>query len=163
MIEAGEDPKFISRRMIVFASEDVGLADPAALTIAVDAFRAVEVVGLPEANYAMAHATLYLSLAPKSDSVKRAMGTAKELVLSENPGEVPPHLRSGATAGDREFGFGVGYVYPHSDPLAVVSQQYLPDGMEDAVVYVPKPVGLESELLERLEKIDKILGKRRRT
>lgn len=163
MIEAGEDPKFISRRMIVFASEDVGLADPAALTIAVDAFRAVEVVGLPEANYAMAHATLYLCLAPKSDSVKLAMGTAKELVLSENHGEVPPHLRSGATAGDREFGFGVGYVYPHSDPLAVVPQQYLPDGVEDAVVYVPKPVGLESELLERLEKIDKILGKRRRT
>jgi putative ATPase len=149
--------------MIIFASEDIGLADPSALTIAIDAFRAVEVVGLPEANFAMSHAALYLSLAPKSNSVKQAIGAAKELVLSENQGEVPPHLRSGATEGDKEFGFGVGYVYPHSDPLAVVAQQYLPDGLEDSLVYVPKPVGLESELSDRLEKIDKILGKRPRT
>lgn len=162
MIEAGEDPKFISRRMIIFASEDVGLADPHALTIALDAFRAVEVVGLPEANHAMSHATLYLALAPKSDSVKRAIGATNDLVMSDNPGEVPPHLRSGATAGDREFGFGVGYVYPHSDPLAVVPQQYLPDGLEAEVVYVPKRVGSESELAERLEKIDKILRKPQR-
>jgi putative ATPase len=163
MIEAGEDPKFVARRMIIFASEDIGLADPSALTIAIDAFRAVEVVGLPEANFAMSHAALYLSLAPKSNSVKQAIGAAKELVLSENQGEVPPHLRSGATEGDKEFGFGVGYVYPHSDPLAVVAQQYLPDGLEDSLVYVPKPVGLESELSDRLEKIDKILGKPPRT
>ena len=163
MIEAGEDPKFVARRMIIFASEDIGLADPHALTIAIDAFRAVEVVGLPEANYAMSHAALYLSLSPKSDSVKQAIGAAKDLVMSENPGEVPPHLRSGATEGDKEFGFGVGYIYPHSDPLAVVAQQYLPDGLEDSLVYVPKPVGLESELSDRLVKIDKILGKRTRT
>ncbi len=163
MIEAGEDPKFVARRMIIFASEDIGLADPSALTIAIDAFRAVEVVGLPEANYAMSHAALYLSLAPKSNSVKHAIGAAKELVLSENQGEVPPHLRSGATEGDKEFGFGVGYVYPHSDPMAVVEQQYLPDGLEESLVYVPKPVGLESDLSDRLEKIDKILGKPPRT
>ena len=163
MIAAGEDPKFISRRMIVFASEDVGLADPAALGIAIEAFRAVEVVGVPEANYAMSHAAMYLAMAPKSDSVKRAIGAAREFVESENPGEVPPHLRSGATAGDKEFGFGVGYVYPHGDPLAVVAQQYLPDGLEDALVYVPRSVGSESDLKDRLDKIDKILGKRRRT
>ena len=161
MIEAGEDPKFVARRMVIFASEDIGLADPAALTIAVEAFRAVELVGLPEANYAIAHAALYLALAPKSDSVKRAIGAAKELVVSDNPGEVPPHLRSGATAGDREFGFGVGYLYPHSDPLAVVAQQYLPDGLEQATVFAPKHVGEESELADRLARIDKILGKRR--
>jgi putative ATPase len=163
MIEAGEDPKFVARRMIIFASEDVGLSDPAALNIALDAFRAVEVVGLPEANYAMAHAALFLALAPKSNSVTQAIGAAKELVMSENSGEVPPHLRSGATAGDKEFGFGVGYVYPHSDPLAVVAQQYLPDGLEHSLVYVPKGVGQESDLAERLEKIDRILGKRQRT
>jgi putative ATPase len=162
MIEAGEDPKFVARRMIVFASEDIGLADPGALTIAIDAFRAVEVVGLPEANFAMSHAALYLSLAPKSNSVKQAISSAEELVMSENPGEVPPHLRSGATAGDKEFGFGVGYVYPHSDPLAVVAQQYLPDGLEDSLVYVPRNVGAESDLSERLDRIDKILGKRSR-
>lgn len=163
MIAAGEDPKFISRRMIVFASEDVGLADPQALVLAVEAFRAVEVVGLPEANYAMSHAALYLALAPKSDSVKRAIGTAKDLVESDNPGEVPPHLRSGATEGDKEVGFGVGYLYPHGAALSVVEQQYLPDGLEEALVYVPKRVGSESELSDRLDRIDKILGKRERT
>ena len=159
MIEAGEDPKFIARRMVVFASEDVGLADANALAIATHAFRAIEVVGLPEANYAMTHATLYLALAPKSDSVKTSLAASRELVESDHLGEVPAHLRSGATDGDKGFGFGVGYQYPHSDPRAVVEQTYMPDSVLDRTLYKPKRVGAETELAERLEKIDKILGK----
>lgn len=159
MIEAGEDPKFIARRMVIFASEDVGLADSSALRIATDAFRAVEIVGLPEANYTMSHATLYLALAPKSNSVKLAMDAARDLVASDHLGEVPSHLRSGATEGDQGFGFGVGYRYPHDDPRGVVEQTYLPDSISDVTVYTPKRVGDETELAERLTRIDRILGK----
>jgi putative ATPase len=163
MIEAGEDPKFIGRRMIIFASEDVGLADSSALTVAIDAFRAVEVVGLPEANYAMTHAAMYLALAPKSDSVKTTLGASTELVESDPSGEVPPHLRSGSTSGDRQLGHGVGYEYPHSDPRGVVPQQYLPETVSGRIVYRPKSVGEEREFAERLDKIDRILGKPERS
>ena len=159
MIEAGEDPKFIGRRMIIFASEDVGLADSKALTVAIDAFRAVEVVGLPEANHAMTHAAMYLALAPKSDSVKVTLGAAVDLVENDPSGEVPPHLRSGSTAGDRDLGHGVGYAYPHADPRGVVPQRYLPDTVADRVVYRPKRVGDERDLADRLDKIDRILNK----
>lgn len=161
MIEAGEDPKFIARRMIIFASEDVGLADSSALGVANGAFRALEVVGLPEASYALSHAALYLALAPKSNSIGTAMGEARALVDSDHDGEVPPHLRSGATEGDKEFGFGVGYRYPHVDPLGVVEQQYLPDQISEKTLYRPKAVGAERDLAERLAKIDAILGKSR--
>jgi putative ATPase len=163
MLEAGEDPKFIARRMIVFASEDVGLADVHALSIANEAFRTVEVVGLPEANYALTHAALYLALAPKSNTVKGAMHAGIEIVTEGAPGEVPPHLRSGATQGEKDMGIGVGYVYPHDAPAAVVAQQYLPDPHTEAVLYAPKQVGAERDLAERLAKIDKILGKQRTT
>lgn len=162
MIEAGEDPKFIARRMIIFASEDVGVADDSALRVAVDAFRALEVVGLPEANFALTHATIALSLAPKSNSVKIALGRSAEAVREGSHTEVPGHLRSGATEGDRQFGHGVGYRYPHDDTYGITAQQYLPDGAEKAILYEPKPIGDEKELAERLEKIDRILGKRER-
>jgi putative ATPase len=162
MLEAGEDPRLIARRMVIFASEDVGLADPAALTVAVNAFHALEFVGLPEAVYNLTHAALALSLAPKSNSITEAIAAAREAVLEGPHGEVPPHLRSGSTKGDREFGFGVGYVYPHGDPRAVVAQQYLPDGLERAVLYHPRRAGAEAELADRLAKIDAILGKRPR-
>lgn len=163
MLQAGEDPRLIARRMVVFASEDVGLADSAALTVAVDAFRALEFVGLPEAAYNLTHAVLALSLAPKSNSSATAMASARDAVEEGPHGEVPPPLRSGSTAGDRELGFGVGYVYPHDDPKAVVPQQYLPDGLERAILYHPKRVGSEEALAERLEKIDTILNKSQRT
>jgi putative ATPase len=162
MLEAGEDPRLIARRMVIFASEDVGLADPNALTVAVSAFHALEFVGLPEAAYNLTHAALALSLSPKSDSVGKAIAAAREAVLDGPPGEVPPHLRSGATRGDRELGFGVGYVVPHSDPRSVVQQQYLPDGLEQALLYHPGTTGAEQELADRLTKIDAILGKRTR-
>ena len=159
MIEAGEDPKFIARRMIIFASEDIGVADSSALGIAVDAFRALEVVGLPEANYALSHATVSLALAPKSNSVTQAMARAREIVAEGPRGEVPPHLRSGSTEGDRDLGHGVGYRYPHDDPRGVVPQQYLPDGLEGVTVFSARSVGEERELAERLARIDEILGK----
>jgi putative ATPase len=159
MLEAGEDPKFVARRMIIFASEDIGLADSTALAVANDAFRALEVVGLPEANYALSHAALYLSLAPKSDSIKTTIGATSELVASDHDGEVPPHLRSGSTSGDKEFGFGVDYRYPHADPRAIVEQQYLPDSVSNRIVYQPNRSGLEREIADRLAKIDAILGK----
>ena len=163
MIAAGEDPKFIARRMIIFASEDVGVADNGALAVAIDAFRALEVVGLPEANYALSHAAVSLALSPKSDSIKRAMGRAMDVVESGPHGEVPSHLRSGSTAGDRTFGHGVGYLYPHDDPRGVVAQHYLPEGLEAVSLYRPKPVGDEAVLAERLARIDAILGKPSRT
>jgi putative ATPase len=162
MIEAGEDPKFIARRMIIFASEDVGIADSSALTIAVNAFRALEVVGLPEANYALSHATVALALAPKSNSVTTAMVAAQDLVRNGPRGEVPPHLRSGATEGDKKLGHGVGYTSPHHDALGVVPQQYLPDSLEDRMLFHPKPVGDETDLADRLARIDAILAKRKR-
>ncbi len=162
MIAAGEDPRFIARRIVILASEDIGLADSAALGIAVDAFRAVEFVGLPEASFALSHATIYLTLAPKSNSVKEAIGRATGLVEGTPGAEVPPHLRSGATAGDRDMGFGVGYVYPHDLPAAVVAQQYLPDEAAGVTVYRPKSVGSEADLVERLHRIDEILRKQRR-
>jgi putative ATPase len=163
MIEAGEDPKFIARRMVILASEDVGLADRSALGIAVDAFRAVEVIGLPEAAYALSHAATYLSLAPKSNSVNEAMGRARGLVERSAGAEVPPHLRSAATQGERDLGYGVGYDYPHSHPEALVPQQYLPGGLEGEIVFVPKEIGQEEDLARRLRRIDEVLGKERPT
>lgn len=161
MIAAGEDPKFIARRMVILASEDVGLADHRALGIAVDAFRAVEVIGLPEAAYALSHAAVFLALAPKSNSVTRAMGVARDLVERTPGAEVPPHLRSGATAGDRAMGHGVGYVYPHDHPGGVVAQQYLPDEIAGDVVFHPGNRGDEAELGEHLDTIDDAMGKHR--
>lgn len=159
MLEAGEDPEFIARRMIILASEDVGLADSTALGVAVDAFQALRVVGLPEASYALSHAALYLALAPKSNTVGQAMMMARQAVQESPASQVPMHLRTGATAGERELGHGVGYAYPHDDPAGVVLQQYLPEGSEDVIVYRAKRHGAERELAERLERIDRILGK----
>jgi putative ATPase len=160
MIEAGEDPKFIARRMVILASEDIGLADSTALGLAVDAFRAVEVIGLPEAAYALTHAALYLAAAPKSNSVALAIGDAREAV-ERTPGvDVPAHLRSAATSGERDLGIGVGYRYPHDDPAGVIAQQYLPDGFERSL-YHPGDSGDEAALADRLRVIDEILGKDR--
>jgi putative ATPase len=162
MIEAGEDPKFIARRLVILASEDVGLADSRALSVATDAFRAVELIGLPEAVYALSHATLYLALAPKSNTVKTAINRTRGL-LERTPGaSVPPHLRSAATEAQRALGDGVGYAYPHDDPDGILAQQYLPDGVTEATVYLAGTHGEEAELGERLTRIDRRLGKPKR-
>ncbi len=163
MLEAGEDPKFVARRMVILASEDVGLADERALGVAIDAFHAVEVIGLPEAAYAMSQAAIYLACAPKSNSVTEAMGAAREAVAATPAAQVPPHLRSAAHPGQKELGDGIGYRYPHDEAGSLVAQQYLPDEAEGRVLYRPHDSGDEAELAARLRRIDEHLGKPRRT
>jgi putative ATPase len=159
MLDAGEDPKFIARRMIILASEDIGLADGAALGVAVDAFAALEVVGLPEAAFALTQAAIYLAAAPKSNTVKEAIDRTRRAVADTASAQVPPHLRSAAHPGQKALGDGVGYVYPHDHPGAVAPQQYLPDGGPSGQLYVPKDVGAEAEVARRLEDIDRALHK----
>jgi putative ATPase len=162
MIAAGEDPEFIARRMIVFASEDIGLADRWALGVAVNAFDALRVVGLPEAGYALHHAALHLATSPKSDSVKRAMGAAAEAVEETSHVAVPPHLRSGGYRGAEQLGHGVGYRYPHDHPDSLVPQEYLPDALAGTVLFRPGQTGAEVSLAQRLAEIDERMGRKPR-
>jgi putative ATPase len=159
MIEAGEDPRFIARRLIVHASEDVGLADPTALQAAVAASHAVEVVGLPEARLALAQATIHLCLAPKSNAVIMAFEAAAADVRAGLAGAVPPHLRDAHYAGAQRLGHGQGYSYPHDDPAGVVRQQYAPDAIAGRTYYQPSQHGMEARYAERSERIREILGK----
>ncbi len=150
MVAAGEDPRFIARRLIISASEDVGNADPRALQVAVAAAQALDHVGLPEAQYALAQATVFLSLCPKSDSVGRAYGAAMADVLRHGSLPVPNHLR---TAGDRRMkhhGIGVGYLNPHDYLGDDVRQQYLPDALVGRQYYVPGDQGHEAALAARM-------------
>jgi putative ATPase len=159
MIEGGEDPEFIARRLIVLAAEDIGLADSGALPLAVAAANALAYVGLPEAGYHLAEATLYLATAPKSNSVGRAMGKARRMV-SEGPSpSVPAHLRSTGYAGAETLGHGSGYKYSHDFEGGVVSQQYFPDGVPSEVIYQPGEIGEEEIITSRLAEIDRILGR----
>ncbi|MGZ8772230.1 MAG: replication-associated recombination protein A [Acidimicrobiia bacterium] len=159
MLEAGEDPEFIIRRMIVFASEDVGLADSGALAVAVAAGQALAYVGLPEASYALSQAALYLATAPKSDSVKSAMGSAHQAVADTPGAEVPIQLRQAGYQGAAVLGHGEGYRYPHDHPGHIVRQQYLPEAAEGTILFRPTGQGDEAELAERLKAYDEILGK----
>ena len=139
MIEAGEDPRFLARRMVILASEDIGLADPNALLVAEAAARAVEYVGLPEAALNLAEAVIYLARAPKSNAVVVALSRAQADVRSSVSQEVPTHLRDAHYKGAATLGHGDGYVYPHDDPSGVVPQQYRPDALEGRVYYEPTP------------------------
>jgi putative ATPase len=143
MIEAGEDPRFLARRMVILASEDIGLADPQALLVAEAAARAVEYVGLPEAALNLAEAVIYLARAPKSNAVVVALGRAQADVRSSVSQEVPAHLRDAHYKGAAGLGHGEGYVYPHDDPSGVVPQQYRPDALQGRVYYEPTPHGAE--------------------
>jgi putative ATPase len=157
MIEGGEDPRFIARRMIVLASEDIGNADPQALVIAVAAGHAVEHVGFPEAEFALAQAAIYLSLAPKSDAVKRAIGEVRGHIREHGAKLAPPPLRSAAYPAARKMGRGVGYDYPHNHPGHVNDQEHLPEGLEDLRFYFPDEG--EPEAKSRLEAIRKARGR----
>jgi putative ATPase len=157
MIEAGEDPRFIARRLIVHASEDIGLADPTALQAAVAAAQAVEFVGLPEARINLAQAVVHLALAPKSNAVIRAITAAAADVRDGRAGPVPAQLRDSSYRGAARLGHGRGYRYPHDDPAGVVPQRYAPDGIEGARYYEPSQHGAEARLAERAEKIRAIL------
>jgi putative ATPase len=162
MLSAGEDPEFIVRRMVILASEDVGLADPTALAIAVNAARALAFVGLPEASYALHHAALYLATAPKSNSVGMAMRRAAVAVEETPSSTVPPHLRSTGFSAAADLGHGVGYDYPHDHEGGLVAQQYLPDEAIDRIIYRPKRIGAEARIADRLEEIDRVMGKKGR-
>jgi putative ATPase len=153
MLEAGSDPRFVARRLVILASEDVGLADPLALVIADAAARAVEFVGLPEAQLNLAQAVVYLSAAPKSNSVTTALGRALEDARSGPRADVPEHLRDSHYPGAKFLGHGNGYVYPHDHPRGWVEQSYRPPETAGHVYYQPGGHGAEAELATRLERL----------
>lgn len=146
MLEAGEDARFIARRMVIFASEDIGRADPTSLLIAVAAAQALDLVGLPEAQLNLAQACVHLALAPKSNRSAVAIWQARADVASGGVGEVPKHLRDAHYGGSQTLGHGVGYRYPHDDPTGSADQQYLPDALAGRTYYVPSPNGEEADV-----------------
>lgn len=150
MLEGGEDPRFIARRMVILASEDVGLADRLALPTAVAAFDALDKVGLPEAEFALAHAALALATAPKSNSITTAMGRAKDAVRRHGDAPVPAHLRDAHHKNAAAIGSGEGYEYPHDHPQGFTGQQHLPDELHHLRLFEPGPRGHEAGLAARL-------------
>ena len=157
MIEAGEDPRFVARRLVILASEDVGLADPQALGVAVAAAQALEMIGLPEARLNLAEATIYLSLAPKSNAVIRAIDAAAADVRAGLAGPVPGHLRDAHYPGARRLQHGKGYRYPHDFPGGVVAQQYAPDAVAGRDYYRPSDRGAERAATQRLAALREVL------
>jgi putative ATPase len=153
MLEGGEDPRFIARRMVILASEDIGNADPRALEIAVATAHAVEHVGLPECQFAVAQCAIYLSLAPKSNAAARAVWAARKHVADHGAALPPDHLRSAAYPAARKLGRGQGYEYPHDLPEKVSGQELLPSSVSDQRFYEPDDA--ESELAQRLEDLKK--------
>ena len=159
MIEAGEDPRFLARRLVILASEDIGLADPSALATATAAAEAVAFIGMPEGRYPLAQATIALSLAPKSNAVAVAIGEAQGDVQKGLIGPVPPHLRDSHYARAGDLGHGVGYVYPHNVPGAVAAQEYGPEQLGDRRYYRPTRYGAESRYADVLDKLRQALGR----
>jgi len=153
MIEAGEDPRFIARRLMIHASEDVGMADPTALQVCVAAAQVVQLVGLPEARIALTQATIHLATAPKSNAVVMAIDAALADVRQGLAGGVPPPLRDGHYPGAAELGNAHSYVYPHDRPGAVVAQQYPPDELVGRDYYRPTRYGAERALAERVPRL----------
>jgi putative ATPase len=162
MLEAGEDARFIARRLVILASEDVGLADPLALVVADAAARAVEFVGLPEAQLNLAQAVVHLACAPKSNRVTVALGRARADVQEGSRGDVPTHLRDAHYPGARQLGHGEGYRYPHEDPRGWVPQEYRPAEVAGHVYYEPSEHGAEARIKERMAQLSRS-GKPERT
>jgi putative ATPase len=158
MLEAGEDPLFVARRLVILAAEDVGLADPQALGVAVAAQQAAHFVGMPEGYLPLAEATLYLAMAPKSNSALRAYAAARQDVLETLHQPVPLHLRNAVTALGRQLGFGSAYRYAHDEPDGVAAQQHLPDRLAGRRYYEPGGRGREVELAARLVELRARLG-----
>jgi putative ATPase len=149
MITAGEDARFIARRMVILASEDIGMADPTSLLIATAAAHAVEYVGLPEAQLNLAQAVVHLATAPKSNRTAVGIWAAMEDVAAKPAGSVPAHLRDASYRSAKRIGHGVGYVYPHDDPRGWTDQQYRPDEVKDRRYYEPSDHGHEAEIKQR--------------
>ncbi len=156
-MEAGEDPRFIARRLVILASEDIGLADPTALTTAVAAAQAVQLIGMPEARLNLAHATIALAVAPKSNAVTTAIGAATADVRAGKIGPVPPHLRDAHYAGAKKLGHGSTYKYSHDEPFGIAEQQYAPDVVADAAYYQPTSLGAEAAIKERWERVRRLI------
>ncbi|MED5372343.1 MAG: replication-associated recombination protein A [Myxococcota bacterium] len=150
LLEAGEDPAFLARRLVIFASEDVGNADPRALTLAVACQQGVERIGMPEARLLMGQAVTYLATAPKSNAAYMAINQALQEVQASGALPVPMHLRNAATKVHKSEGAGKGYLYPHDAPFAVVKQDYLPERLKNKAFYKPKAWGNEKLIAERL-------------
>lgn len=157
MVEAGEDPRFLARRLVILASEDIGLADPSALPTAIAAADAVGFIGLPEGRIVLAQAVIALSLAPKSNAVISAIDAALADVRNGRAGPVPPHLRDAHYAGASTVGHGQGYRYAHDDPRGVVAQQYAPDDVVGRRYYQPTSLGSESAYADRLRRLRRAL------
>ncbi|MFI9404611.1 replication-associated recombination protein A [Nocardia sp. NPDC052316] len=157
MLTAGEDPRFIARRLMIHASEDIGMADPTALQTATAAAQVVQLVGLPEARLALAQATIHLASAPKSGAVIAALGAAMADVAAGKAGAVPPHLRDGHYAGAAKLGNAKGYKYPHDNRDGVLAQQYPPDELVGVDYYQPTDHGNEREVGPRVEKLRRII------
>lgn len=158
MIEAGEDPRFVARRLVILASEDVGMADPSALQSAVAALHAAQFVGLPEARLPLAQAVIHLSTAPKSNAVIVAIDAAIADVRAGRAGAVPAHLRDAHYSGAQDLGHGRSYRYPHDDDRGVLEQQYAPDSIAGRHYYSPSGHGFERELTERVDRLRRTLG-----
>ncbi|KGF23589.1 replication-associated recombination protein A [Corynebacterium tuscaniense] len=157
MIEAGEDPRFIARRLVIHASEDIGMADPTALQVATAAANAVQFIGMPEGRLPLAQATIHLATAPKSNSVYKAIDAALADIREGHAGTVPPHLRDGHYEGAKAVGNAVGYVYPHDDPRGVVQQRYIPEGLDEARYYTPSDHGAEKRISEYAERLRRMV------
>ncbi|MFI7062990.1 replication-associated recombination protein A [Kribbella sp. NPDC050124] len=161
MIEAGEDPRFIARRLVISASEDIGMGDPTALGVAVAAAEAVQLIGMPEARINLAQAVVALALAPKSNAVIMAVDAAIADVKAGKVGPVPPHLRDAHYAGAKKIGHGSSYQYSHNDPRGIVPQQYAPDVIDGTDYYNPTRRGGEAAYADRVANIRKILRDRK--
>ena len=157
MVEAGEDPRFIARRLVILASEDVGLADPTALSTAVAAAQAVQLIGMPEARLNLAQATIALAVAPKSNAVIKAIDAASADVRAGKIGPVPSHLRDAHYSGAKKLGHGSSYKYSHDEPYGVAEQQYAPDVVAEATYYEPTALGAEAAVKERWERIRRLI------
>ena len=162
MLVAGEDPRFVARRLMILASEDIGMADPTALQTAVAAAQTVQLIGMPEAQLTLAHATVHLATAPKSNAVTTALGAAMADINAGKAGTVPAHLRDGHYSGAAALGNAQGYKYSHDDPDGVVTQQYPPDELVGVDYYRPTAHGAESPIVKRLERLRAIIRSKSR-
>jgi putative ATPase len=153
MLESGEDPRFVIRRMVIFASEDVGNADPGALALAVNCLRAVELVGMPEAVLPMTQCATYLALAPKSNSALSTYTAARKAVRDHGPLPIPMHIRNAPTKLMQGLGYGAGYRYPHNFDGNYLVERYLPEAISDAHIYHVGKQGREHELAQRLQQL----------
>jgi putative ATPase len=151
MLVAGEDVKFIARRIVICAAEDVGNADPNALVVAMAAANAVQFIGLPEGRIPLAQAVVYVATAPKSNAAYIAVDKAMTDIRSRNIGQVPVHLRDSSYKGAKQWGYGKDYKYPHDYPGAYISQQYLPEELKSVSYYRPSDRGFEGKIAERLK------------